>query len=136
MAGASAVAWVAGMVAKVAASLAQVAQVIQKTAQILTKLAEMFVRLKAAIMRIVKFLDEIKETLAASKALTKSAKGMDKIGAQVSFGIEKAVVSGGIAAVTLGTVKIPGTVGELYSGGKEYRQGWQHATDAKEAVEE
>lgn len=134
--GTSLAAGAAMVIAQAAVAVARVARVMQKVAQILMKLADLFRKLSELLKSIVVVLKNIKGALKDAQALTKTAKGRAKVQAMVDFGVQKAMVSGGISAVTLGAVQIPGTGGELYSGGKEYVQGWRQATDAKEAVEE
>jgi uncharacterized protein YukE len=123
---------VAEVVAEALASIAQVVRVLERTARILEKLSEMFFKLEQLLKKIAEVLGEIKEVLAESKALAKASRGWDKLGAKVSFGLQKTVVSKGIWAATAGTVNIPGTAGGLYHAGQEYVHGWQDASQAQD----
>jgi uncharacterized protein YukE len=130
--GASLAAEVALVIARAATTLAKVARVVEKLAAVLNKIAQVFVKLEKLLRRIVEILKQIKEVLKEADALTKASKGWDKVGAMVSGGIQKAVVSKGIWAVTGGTVNIPGGVGSLVHSGSDYVEGWQQAGQAED----
>jgi uncharacterized protein YukE len=127
---------VAEVIAQALAAAARVARVLEKTAQILEKLSELFFKLNRLLKQITEILKQIKEVLAESKALAKTSQGWDKLGAKVSFGLQKTAVSKGIWAATGGTVNIPGTAGGLYHAGKEYVDGWQRAGDVQDEAQQ
>jgi hypothetical protein len=129
--GASLAAAAAEVIAEALVAVARVAKVLEKAAQILTKLAEMFMKLEKLLSKIAQILKEIKEVLAEANALAKTSKGWDKIGAKISFGIQKTIVSKGIWAGTGGQVNIPGTAGGLYHGTREYIDAYGDASDAE-----
>jgi uncharacterized protein YukE len=130
--GTSLAAGVAMVVGKAITTAAQVVRVLEKTAEILNKLAQVFFKMQRLLRQISQIIQEIQEVLKDAQALTKTAQGWDKIGAKVSFGLQKTVVSKGIALGTGGAVSIPGGGSGLYHAGQNYLDGRQHASDAQD----
>lgn len=133
--GTSLAAGVALVIARAVAAVARVARVVEKLAQVLTKLAEVFLKLNRLLKQVAQVLREIKAVLKEAQMLAKTSRGWDKVGAKVSFGIQKTVVSKGIALGTAGTINIPGAGGGLYHAGQEYVDGWQDASDARDEAQ-
>lgn len=133
--GTSLAAGAAEVIAEALVAVSRVARVLEKTAAILKKLSDMFVKLEQLLRKITEVLKQIKEVLAESKALAKTSTGWDKLGAKVSFGLQKTVVSKGIWAATGGTVNIPGTAGGLYHAGQEYVHGWQDVSEVEDEAQ-
>jgi uncharacterized protein YukE len=130
-AGTTLAAGVAEVIAEAAAAAARVARVVEKVAEVLTKLAEVFRKVQALLERITEALKAIQETLKDAAVMAKTSRGWDKVGAKVSFGIQKTVVSKGISLATGGTINIPGSAGGFYHGGREYVDGRHDASDAQ-----
>ncbi|GII24757.1 WXG100 family type VII secretion target [Planosporangium mesophilum] len=130
--GTSLAAGVAAVVAKAVDTLAKVARVVEKLAQVLAKVAEIFRKLSQLLKTISQVVKQLLEVLKDGKALAKTAKGWDKLGAMTSSSIQYAATSKGISAATGGTVNIPGGGGKLYATGKDYVEGWQDASDAQD----
>jgi hypothetical protein len=130
--GTSLAAGVALVIARAVAAVARVARVVEKLAELLAKLAQVFLKLSRLLEKVAQVLREIKTVLKEAQLLAKTSKGWDKVGAKVSFGIQKTIVSKGIAVGTAGTINIPGAAGGLYHAGQEYVDGWQDAGDAQD----
>lgn len=130
--GTSLAAGVAEVLAQVTVSVARVARVVEKVAEVLMKLAKVFRKIQALLERIAEALTSIKETLKDAAVLAKTSKGWDKIGAKVSYGLQKTAVSKGLSLATGGAVTIPGSLGGFYHAGSEYVDGWQDASDARD----
>jgi uncharacterized protein YukE len=130
--GASLAAGVSLWIAKAAQAASKVARVLEKAAEILRKIANLFVKLQKLFETIARVLKEIKEVLKDSLAAKRAATGWDKVGATVSHGITRTVISNGIKVGTAGAISIPGPLGSAYRAGEDYVDAHQDASHAVE----
>jgi uncharacterized protein YukE/ElaB/YqjD/DUF883 family membrane-anchored ribosome-binding protein len=132
--GASLAASVAAVVARAAVEMAKIARIIEKVAEVLTKIANFFKKLEEILKKVVALLKRLQEYLNEAKKASKAAQGMDKLKKTASFTAQNVGVSKAIDWGTGGVVAPPGTAGAAYEGGRDYVDGWNHASDSQDAV--